>query len=63
MQDNHCESVSFTITKCDRPFIFIQAHYGPKLVETPMMELVPPEMRNKYIFINSDGKSEKKPKK
>jgi hypothetical protein len=56
----HCP---FTITKCTRPFIFIQAHYAPKLVETPRMDLVPPEMRSKYIFINSDGKSEKKPKK
>jgi hypothetical protein len=56
----HCP---FTIIKCTRPFIFIQAHYAPKLVETPRMDLVPPEMRNKYIFINSDGKSEKKPKK
>jgi hypothetical protein len=55
----HCP---FTITKVTRPFLFIQAHYGPKLNETPMKELVPAEMRNKYIFINADGKSEKKPK-
>jgi len=53
----HCP---FTILKCTRPFLFIQAHYGPKLAETPMRELVPPEMRDKYIFIHSDGKSEKK---
>lgn len=53
----HCP---FTILKCARPFIFIQAHYAPKLVETPRMDLVPPEMRSKYIFISSDGKSEKK---
>ncbi len=56
----HCP---FTIIKCTRPFIFIQAHYGPKLVETPRMDLVPQDMRSKYIFIQSDGKSEKKPKK
>lgn len=56
----HCP---FTILKCTRPFIFIQAHYGPKLVETPRQDLVPEEMRNKYIFIKSDGKSEKKPRK
>jgi hypothetical protein len=56
----HCP---FTIIKCTRPFIFIQAHHAPKLVETPRKDLVPPEMRNKYIFIESDGKSEKKPKK
>jgi len=43
-----------------RPFLFIQAHYGPKLVETPRKELVPAEMRDKYIFITSDGSSEKK---
>ena len=55
----HCP---FTITKVTRPFLFIQAHYGPKLIETPMKELVPEEMRNKYIFIQADGKSEKKPK-
>jgi hypothetical protein len=53
----HCP---FTITKLTRPFLFIQAHYGPKLVETPMRELVPEEMRNKYIFIHADGSSEKK---
>jgi hypothetical protein len=41
------------------PFLFIQAHYGPKLVETPLPELVPEEMRNKYIFINADGSSKK----
>ncbi|NLV29514.1 MAG: hypothetical protein GXY47_00040 [Acidobacteria bacterium] len=56
----HCP---FTIIKCTRPFIFIQAHYGPKLVETPRQDLVPAEMRDKYIFIKSDGKSEKKPKR
>jgi hypothetical protein len=53
----HCP---FTITKVTRPFLFIQAHYGPKLAETPMPELVPEEMRKKYIFIHADGKSEKK---
>ncbi len=56
----HCP---FTILKFTRPFIFIQAHYGPKLVETPRQDLVPEEMRSKYIFIKSDGKSQKKPKK
>jgi len=56
----HCP---FTISKVTRPFLFIQAHYGPKLAETPMRELVPEEMRNKYIFIHADGKSEKKVQK
>jgi len=52
----HCP---FTITKVNRPFLFIQAHYGPKLAETALRELVPEDMRNKYIFIDSDGSSEK----
>jgi hypothetical protein len=52
----HCP---FTITKLTRPFLFIQAHYGPKLAEIPRKDLVPENMRTKYIFINSDGKSEK----
>jgi len=52
----HCP---FTITKVTRPFLFIQAHYGPKLAETAMRELVPEDMRKKYIFIDSDGSSEK----
>jgi hypothetical protein len=53
----HCP---FTITKLTRPFLFIQAHYGPKLAETPRRDLVPENMRTKYIFINADGSSEKK---
>ncbi len=49
----HCP---FTITEVRRPFIFIQAHYGPKLEETAMRHLVPEDMRSKYIFIDADGK-------
>jgi hypothetical protein len=57
----HCP---FTVTKVTRPFIFIEAQYSPKDVETAYRDLVPPEMRNKYIFIDSDGSSEKgKPKR
>ena len=52
----HCP---FTITKVTRPFLFIQAHYGPKLAETARRDLVPEDMRSKYIFIDSDGSSEK----
>jgi hypothetical protein len=52
----HCP---FTITRVTRPFLFIQAHYGPKLAETARRDLVPEEMRTKYIFIDSDGSSEK----
>jgi hypothetical protein len=48
----HCP---FTIKKVTRPFLFIQAHYGPKLAETARRDLVPEDMRNKYIFIDSDG--------
>jgi hypothetical protein len=53
----HCP---FTIIRVTRPFLFIQAHYGPKLAETARRDLVPEEMRKKYIFIDSDGSSEKK---
>ena len=52
----HCP---FNIIKVTRPFIFIQAHYGPKLTETARRDLVPEDMRTKYIFIDSDGSSEK----
>jgi len=56
----HCP---FTVTRVTRPFIFIQAQYAPKAVETALRDMVPPEMRNKYIFIDSDGSSDKgKPK-
>ena len=52
----HCP---FNIIKVTRPFIFIQAHYGPKLTETARRDLVPEDMRTKYIFIDSDGSSQK----
>jgi hypothetical protein len=52
----HCP---FTIKKVTRPFLFMQAHYGPKLAETARRDLVPEDMRNKYIFIDMDGSSEK----
>jgi hypothetical protein len=56
----HCP---FTVTKVTRPFIFIEAQYAPKSIETSFRDMVPPEMRNKYIFIDSDGSSDKgKPK-
>ena len=53
----HCP---FIINKVTRPFLFMQAHYGPKLAETARRDLVPEDMRTKYIFIDSDGSSEKK---
>ena len=52
----HCP---FTIKKVNRPFLFMQAHYGPKLAETARRDLVPEDMRNRYIFIDMDGSSEK----
>ncbi len=56
----HCP---FTVTKVTRPFIFIQAEYAQKATETALRDMVPPEMRNKYIFIDADGSSDKgKPK-
>jgi hypothetical protein len=53
----HCP---FNINKVDRPFLFIQSHYGGKLTETARRDLVPEDMRKKYIFIDMDGSSEKK---
>jgi hypothetical protein len=52
----HCP---FRVTKVTRPFLFIDTQYSPKSVETPLKELVPENMRDKYIFIQSDGSSEK----
>lgn len=55
----HCP---FRVTKVTRPFLFIDMQYSPKSVETPLKELVPANMRDKYIFIESDGSSQKKKK-
>ena len=55
----HCP---FRVTKVTRPFLFIDTQYSPKSVETPFKNLVPEEMRDKYIFIESDGSSQKKKK-
>jgi hypothetical protein len=52
----HCP---FRVTKVTRPFIFIEAQYSPKDVETAFRDMVPADMRTKYIFIDSDGSSEK----
>lgn len=48
----HCP---FRVLEVRRPFIFIQAQYSPKLEETAMRDLVPADLRNKYIFIDADG--------
>ena len=48
----HCP---FRVTKVDRPFIFIQSQYAPKLTETSLKKLVAEEERDKMIFIDADG--------
>lgn len=44
--------VVFTVEK---PFIFIQAQYAGKLTETSLKKMVAEELRDKMIFIDSDG--------
>jgi hypothetical protein len=46
----------FRILKVRRPFLFIQCQYAPKLTETSLKKLVAEEMRDKFIFIDADGK-------
>jgi hypothetical protein len=48
----HCP---FKVTKVRRPFLFVQSQYAPKLGEKAMRDLVPADMRDKYIFIDADG--------
>lgn len=48
----HCP---FRVTKVDRPFIFIQAQYAPKLTEKSLKKLVAEELRDKMVFIDADG--------
>ena len=48
----HCP---FRVTKVRRPFLFIQSQYASKLGEKAMRDLVPADMRDKYIFIDEDG--------
>ena len=48
----HCP---FVITRVDRPFLFIQCQYAPKLTEKSYKQLVAPELRDKMVFIDSDG--------
>jgi hypothetical protein len=52
----HCP---FRVTKATRPFIFIEAQYALKEVETPLRNLVPADMRDKYIFLDLDGSTDK----
>ena len=48
----HCP---FRIIKVDRPFLFIQSQYSPKLTETSLKKLVAEELRDKMVFIDADG--------
>lgn len=43
------------VTRVDRPFLFIQPRYAPKLTETSLKKLAAQEDRNKMIFIDTDG--------
>ncbi len=51
----HCP---FRVLKVRRPFLFIQCQYAPKLNETSLKKLVKQELRDKMIFIDTDGKGE-----
>ncbi len=48
----HCP---FRVTRVDRPFLFIQSQYAPKLTETSLKKLVAQAERDKMIFIDTDG--------
>jgi hypothetical protein len=48
----HCP---FRVTRVDRPFIFIQSQYAPKLTETSLKKLVAQAERDKMIFLDADG--------
>jgi len=51
----HCP---FRILKVTRPFLFIQCQYAPKLTEKSLKKLVAEELRDKMIFIDTDGSRE-----
>ncbi|MCR4392979.1 MAG: hypothetical protein NUV31_01255 [Dehalococcoidales bacterium] len=55
----HCP---FRVLRVTRPFIFIQAQYGPKLQETSLRKLVAEELRDKMIFIDTDSPIEEEGK-
>jgi hypothetical protein len=52
----HCP---FRVLKVDRPFIFIQSQYAPKLTEKSLKKMVAEEMRDKMIFLDEDGTEKK----
>ncbi len=51
----HCP---FRVTRVDRPFLFIQSQYAPKLTETSFAQLVTKEERKKMVFIDTDNTQE-----
>jgi hypothetical protein len=46
----HCP---YRVLEVKRPFLFVHSQMAPKMTEKPYKMLVPPEMRDKYIFINA----------
>jgi hypothetical protein len=48
----HCP---FRILSVNRPFLFIQCQYAPRLTEKSMKMLVAAELRDKMLFIDTDS--------
>jgi len=48
----HCP---FRVTRVDRPFLFIQSQYAPKLTETSLRKLVAKDRLDKTVMIDADG--------
>ena len=48
----HCP---FRVTKVERPFIFIQSQYAPKMTEKSFAKLVAENERENMIFLDLDG--------
>jgi len=48
----HCP---FRVTRVDRPFLFIQSQYAPKLTETSLRNLVAKDKLDKTIMMAADG--------
>jgi hypothetical protein len=45
----------FRVTRVDRPFLFIQSQYAPKLTETSLRKLVAKDRLDKTVMIDADG--------
>jgi len=48
----HCP---FRVTRVNRPFLFIQSQYAPKLTEKSYAKLIAEKDRENMIFLNLDG--------